>query len=1080
MRKVRCGKVFAPVRFAFLVALGAAIGAPCVLSSQIAPDRKAGSLGAVAVESERFVLNPAIEELEGARSRLAPAVDAAWSAFRLEHGAWVGYLDLRSGRLESAEGEGIPWIPGSGNRLDAATVGIVDLAALEGIARRFVAEQEPLLGLDGKDLVLSSGRSGAVSDSLWYVDFDVRRAGIPIEGARVVFRVNHGNLIQFGLESVPPAGVAVPKVAISAEQAGKKVAERVGGLVPGRDEILDPGSLHLLPSAENDARFVEGFAYGEGYGLTAVWDLTFRRAGDLGTWRARVDATTGELLSLADVNRYAQATGGVVQSAPSAPDVVRAMPWADLSNVAFTNSNGRFDFSGTPLTSTLDGQFVNVLDTCGAISAGTGGPSGNLSFGSSASGTNCATPGFGGAGNTRSARTSFFWVNRAKEIARGWLPSVNWLFFTLRTNVNLSQTCNAYWSGSTLNFFKSGGGCNNSGELPGVAIHELGHGLDANDGNGESGERASGESNGDLLAALVLHKSCIGEGFRSTACTGSGDACTACTGVRDIDWARHTSNAPHTVANFVQPSCPAPEGYPGPCGREGHCESYVPSEAVWDFVNRDLPNQNLGGAAAWNLMERLWFVSRSTATKSFTCNTGTSTWSSSGCNVGSLWKALRAADDDDGNLANGTPHGAALFIAFNRHGMACISDPGTAVTFAACTPPPAPPLTLTPDDEKVKLSWGAPSGGAVYDVYRNDVGCDAGFVRISKNSSLSSGQDLTVVNGQTYFYQVVGHASGNEACASAPSPCRSVVPNVPQLPFCNPPDVPTGLTATAISPSEIDLSWNAATGAIRYRVFVGFSATGPFTDYGTTTGTTFRNTGTLCNVAHYYFVRAEKADTCVSANSATVTATTLPCPPCHKTILYSNDFETGTGLADWVRGSFAGRPDSWRGIQSCAAASGAGIFRFGGLSCTDDYGIGAYSYAQPNGIAGIGIPYGSKAPRLTFSHRRAFEAGMDGALLSVSIDGGPYAPVPASAITSGGYDGTIGSSCAPEGTLDLPVWTGSSAGFTDTAVDLSGLCGDLRGCGGHTLGLAFTAITDCAGTDDGWFLDDVAVSACVP
>src|SRR6185295_16862308 len=128
----------------------------------------------------------------------------------------------------------------------------------------------------------------------------------------------------------------------------------------------------------------------------------------------------------------------------------------------------------------------------------------------------------------------------------------------------------------------------------------------------------------------------------------------------------------------------------------------------------------------------------------------------------------------------------------------------------------------------------------------------------------------------------------------------------------------------------------------------------------------------------------------------------IPKPPCEKTLLYGNDFETGTGLADWVQGPVVPGfgTKNWRGIQACPAASGTGIFRFGGTTCTGDYSTGEYAYAQPHGIAGIGIPVGSLSPRLTFSHRRAFEAGLDGAMLAVSVDGGPYEPVPAAAITS--------------------------------------------------------------------------------
>src|SRR6185295_10216770 len=127
------------IRFgAFFLMAGAAIGAPRLLTSQVAPDAQGGTLAELASVSDRLAASPALEEMESARSRLAPEVDAAWSAFRLEHGAWKAYLDARSGRIESAEGEGIPWIPGRGNRLDAAA-GKIDLAALERIARRFVA-----------------------------------------------------------------------------------------------------------------------------------------------------------------------------------------------------------------------------------------------------------------------------------------------------------------------------------------------------------------------------------------------------------------------------------------------------------------------------------------------------------------------------------------------------------------------------------------------------------------------------------------------------------------------------------------------------------------------------------------------------------------------------------------------------------------------------------------------------------------------------------------------------------------------------------------------------------------------------
>src|SRR6185295_17081648 len=281
---------------------------PGTATAQIMQQHEGNNLASLSLMSDKLHPSPTLEAMDGVRGNLAAHLDAAWATFQLNHGAWNAHLDSRSGRIESAEGAGIAWIPGRGNRLTRADLkgvlgakSVPDLAVLEKLARRFVDGNSALLGLSSKELALNAGRSGKVADYLWFVDFDVLRAGIPVEGARVVFRVNHGNLIQFGMENVPPAGVTMPAVKITKEQAFATVSDYVGGIF-GQDKIVDAGSLHLLPTAERDSRFAEGFAFGKGYGLASVWQVTFKRDGVQGTWRARVDATSGEMLELYDVN----------------------------------------------------------------------------------------------------------------------------------------------------------------------------------------------------------------------------------------------------------------------------------------------------------------------------------------------------------------------------------------------------------------------------------------------------------------------------------------------------------------------------------------------------------------------------------------------------------------------------------------------------------------------------------------------------------------------------------------------------------------------------------------------------------
>ena len=549
--------------------------------------------------------------LSDAASFVASETDLAWQAFAAgKQAAWSAYIDKRTGKIDYAEGGNVAWIPGAGNTLTAADLGLgtgskVTLATMETLARRHLAEVGGMLGVNSSDLVLNPGRSGQPAAHVWFVDFDVLAGGRRIEGARVVFYVNNGNLISFGSENLPAPGTRSPSVRVSVDAARATFFAFADGFQAG-DSIVDNGTYKLLPTAVVSRSHAEGYAPGNGRGLVGVWEFSFRRAGIVGTWRGRVDAASGKLLEFIDANEYGSATGGAYRSDRPATEVVLPLPWANVASGVYTNSAGVF--SGTTGTTTLQGQYVKMTDSCGSISKAADG-SGVIALGSG-TGTDCTIPSTGGgAGNTHATRTQFYMINRAKEIGRGWLPSNSWLNGSITVNVNLNQTCNAYWNGSTVNFFRSGGGCANTGELPGVSLHEWGHGLDSNDGNGSSADNGTGETYGDFSAALFTHNSCIGNGFLGTSnCGGYGNACTSCSGVRDIDWAKHSANTPSTVANFTQARCPTSTNYKGPCGREGHCESYVSSEALWDFANRDLPSP--GSGAAWATADRLWYLVR--------------------------------------------------------------------------------------------------------------------------------------------------------------------------------------------------------------------------------------------------------------------------------------------------------------------------------------------------------------------------------------------------------------------------------------------------------------------------------------
>ena len=71
------------------------------------------------------------------------------------------------------------------------------------------------------------------------------------------------------------------------------------------------------------------------------------------------------------------------------------------------------------------------------------------------------------------------------------------------------------------------------------------------------------------------------------------------------------------------------------------------------------------------------------------------------------------ADDDDGDLSNGTPHAAELYAAFKRHEIACglASAPENQST-SSCPSLAAPVLTVTETGSGTELGWDAVSGAA--------------------------------------------------------------------------------------------------------------------------------------------------------------------------------------------------------------------------------------------------------------------------------------------------------------------------------------------------------------------------------
>ena len=72
-------------------------------------------------------------------------------------------------------------------------------------------------------------------------------------------------------------------------------------------------------------------------------------------------------------------------------------------------------------------------------------------------------------------------VNRIHDHCKYWMPTFTGMDFQLPTNIDLtSGDCNAFYDGSSINFYALANGCNATSLIADVVFHEYGHGINDN------------------------------------------------------------------------------------------------------------------------------------------------------------------------------------------------------------------------------------------------------------------------------------------------------------------------------------------------------------------------------------------------------------------------------------------------------------------------------------------------------------------------------------------------------------------------------------------------------------------------
>lgn len=239
-------------------------------------------------------------------------------------------------------------------------------------------------------------------------------------------------------------------------------------------------------------------------------------------------------------------------------------------------------------------------------------------------------------------------------------------------------------------------------------------------------------------------------------------------GVRDIDYLKRKDKKPSTLTwaekncgtggekiDFIMYSMLIVLTFVTPTLVSSvHCLGYVYSEAIWSLYKRHLqsPPYNYDDNTALEITMRLTFIGAGNVQTWFEGKPG-----SAGCGSSSGYKEFLLADDDNGNINDGTPHMLAIYKAFDDQEIAC-SSPSVKDSGCIGTPNQTPVVTATPGNMKATLSWNAVVGASSYEVFRTEGvnGCEQGKVKLATlPSDTRTFTDTGLQNGREYFYVVI-------------------------------------------------------------------------------------------------------------------------------------------------------------------------------------------------------------------------------------------------------------------------------------------------------------------------------------
>lgn len=481
---------------------------------------------------------------------------------------------------------------------------------IQSAVEAFVARNAQLLRCDPRDLRVTDVIE--MQDGLTYVILSQTYQGRPVIFGRVDIALRDGNAVLLSSEFFNGISMAMfPAI----DEATAAATAHIGIPSTPEDALEGPANLVVLPIFRDGAPV---------YHL--AWELDLKTHQPENIWRTYVDASTGDILWRTGLYSFYTIYGyvrgdvelGEVNGGWTQVGLEDERVRASGTYTGYTDHFGDYTIEVPnnvvySVATELYGLYANVNRYDGADAALTqnGSPSAPVNFL------------FDVSNSQPAERDAYYHVNVVHDWLKAADPTVTQLDYAMSTNVNVTTgTCNAYWNGSSINFYKEGGGCNNTARISDVVYHEYGHAISQKLYSPNQVPGSMGEAYSDITSVLINNDPCLAKYFQ----TGGG-----C--LRDME-------------NLRQ--------YPGTeCGGEIYCLSEILSGSVWK--TRKFFNMRYGDELGRTMLSQIVIEALRTKPTNFP----------------TYLTRLLTADDTDGNLSNGTPNWNEICDAFIIHNLPC-------------------------------------------------------------------------------------------------------------------------------------------------------------------------------------------------------------------------------------------------------------------------------------------------------------------------------------------------------------------------------------------------------------------------